>query len=41
LLEEPATLTPWLKLEWNVLRSGQHKDVLGKVGLRWGARADG
>lgn len=32
---EPNTLTPWFKLEWQVLRSGKHAEVLRRLGLDW------
>ncbi len=32
---EPDTLTPWFKLEWEVLRSGMHAEVLKRIGLNW------
>ena len=31
----PETLTPWFKLEWAALRSGQHSETLQKIGLDW------
>ena len=31
----PDTLTPWFKLEWAELRSGQHAETLGKIGVNW------
>ena len=33
--ETPETLTPWLKLEWQTLRSGAHSASLSQIGLNW------
>ncbi len=35
IAKTPETLTPWLKLEWQALRSGQHAEVLQRAGLDW------
>ena len=35
LLSSPETLTPWFKLEWAALRSGQYRETLQKIGLDW------
>ena len=29
----PETLTPWLKIEWQALRSGDHSPTLSQIGL--------
>lgn len=31
----PESLTPWFKLEWAVLRSGEHASTLESIGLNW------
>ena len=31
----PEDLTPWFKLEWAALRSGEHAETLEKIGLSW------
>jgi isopentenyl-diphosphate delta-isomerase len=31
----PETLTPWFKLEWAKLRSGEHARTLEAIGLNW------
>ena len=32
---EPERLTPWFKLEWTALRSGEHASTLEMIGLNW------
>ena len=34
----PETLTPWFKLEWAALRSGEHAATLKHAGLNWNQR---
>lgn len=31
----PENLTPWFKLEWAALRSGEHAETLERIGLSW------
>ena len=31
----PQNLTPWFKLEWAALRSGEHAETLERLGLNW------
>jgi isopentenyl-diphosphate delta-isomerase len=31
----PENLTPWFKLEWAALRSGEHAETLERLGLNW------
>lgn len=31
----PENLTPWFKLEWAALRSGEHAETLERIGLNW------
>lgn len=31
----PENLTPWFKLEWATLRSGEHAETLERIGLSW------
>ena len=31
----PENLTPWFKLEWAELRSGEHAETLKRLGLNW------
>ena len=31
----PQNLTPWFKLEWAALRSGEHAETLKRLGLNW------
>ena len=31
----PQNLTPWFKLEWAALRSGEHAETLQRLGLNW------
>ena len=31
----PQNLTPWFKLEWAALRSGEHAETLKSLGLNW------
>ena len=31
----PESLTPWFKLEWAALRSGEHASTLESIGLNW------
>ncbi len=31
----PENLTPWFKLEWAALRSGEHAETLDRIGLSW------
>jgi len=31
----PETLTPWFKLEWQALRSGEHSTTLSEIGIGW------
>ena len=31
----PQNLTPWFKLEWAALRSGEHAETLERIGLSW------
>ena len=31
----PENLTPWFKLEWATLRSGEHAETLERIGLNW------
>lgn len=35
IAQTPETLTPWLKLEWQALRSGEHHKSLSQIGLNW------
>lgn len=35
IVQTPETLTPWLKLEWQALRSGEHRKSLSQIGLNW------
>jgi isopentenyl-diphosphate delta-isomerase len=35
LMSSPETLTPWFKLEWAALRSGQYRETLQRIGLDW------
>ena len=32
---EPERLTPWFKLEWTALRSGEPASTLERIGLNW------
>lgn len=36
--EAPETLTPWLKMEWHALRSGEHSASLSQIGMTWSTR---
>lgn len=31
----PENLTPWFKLEWAALRSGEHAETMKRLGLNW------
>ena len=31
----PQNLTPWFKLEWAALRSGEHAETMKRLGLNW------
>ena len=35
LKTNPQNLTPWFKLEWAALRSGEHAETLERLGLNW------